>query len=284
MRFPYPSAIIRAHWFTHYRSSYYLNSIRIIYDPFVIISIRYSIVRPFMRFSVPRSNNTDPLLPSISDLIIVWSMPDLIHYLIYLYSLCKFVLSSIHYSILDAVFRIPKLNTSPLIKTFFGLIISDSCVISSMRYLIPVLSDPYVIWSMRYLIHALSDLYVIQSICYPIYSLSNLFVIWSICYLIHSLFDPFVFWSICYLIHLLSDPFVIWSIRYPIHLLSDLFVIWSTRYPIHLLSDPCVIWSIRYLIHSLSDPIVIRSMRYLIHILSDPYGCTSAEGFKSCVD
>ena len=247
--------------------NYYLNSIRIKYDPFVIFSIRYSIVRPFMRFSVPRSNNTDPLIKSISDLSIVWSMPDLIHYLIHLFFLCKLVLSSIHYSISDAVFRTPKLNTDTLIQTFFSLI-----VIWSMRYLIYALSDPGVIWSMRY----------------PIYMLSNLFVIWSICYPIHLLSDPFVIQSICYLIHSLSDSFVIRSICYPIYLLSKPIVIRSTCYPIHALSDPFVIWSIRYPIHSLSDPFDIRSMRYLIHILSDPCVIWSmrypiqAEGFKSC--
>ena len=229
--------------------NYYLNSIRIRYDPFVIFSIRYSIVRPFMRFSVPRSQNMDPLIPSISDLSIVWSMPDLIHYLIHLFFLCKLVLSSIHYSISDAVFRTPKLNTDTLIQNFFSLI-----VIWSMRYLIYALSDPGVIWSMRY----------------PIYMLSNLFVIQFIRYLIHLLSDLFVIRSICFLIHLLSDPFVIRSICYPIHLLSDPFVIRSTRYPIHLLSGPFAIWSIRYLIHSWSDPFVIRSIYCPIHALSDP--------------
>ena len=193
-----------------------------------------------MRFSVPRSNNTDPLIPSMSDLIIVWSMPDLIHYLIHLYSLCKFVLSSIHYLILDAVFRTPKPNTDTLIQTFFCLI---------------------VIWSMRYFIYALSDPCVIRSICYLIHSLSDPFVIWSNCYPIYLLSDPFAVWSICGLIHSLSDPFAVWSIRCLILSLSDPFTVRSIRCLIHSLSDPFAVWSIRCPIHTC-----------LIHILSDPYG------------
>ena len=175
-----------------------------------------------MQFSVPRSNNTDLLIPSMSDLIIVWSMPDLIHYLSH-----PFVLSLQISSLFNSLFNFrcgfpyPEAKyVHTLIQTFFGLI-----VIWSMGYLLYALSDPCVIWSIRYLIHALSDPCFVWSMRYLIYMLSNLFVIRSICYLIHLLFDPFVIRSICYLIHLLSDPFVIWSICYLIHSLSDPFVI-----------------------------------------------------------
>ena len=134
-----------------------------------------------MRFSVPRSHNTGPLIYTFSGLIIVIililkikktilpSKPNDV-------DLCKIM--SFTYAIC-AVFRTPKPKYRP--------------------------TNSNIYWSYQNLIHALSDPFVIRSMRKPIQSLS----------------DPIVIWSNRYPIQSLSDPIVIWSNRYPIHSLSD---------------------------------------------------------------
>ena len=97
-------------------------------DPFVLFFHSLFNLLIFMLFSVPRSQNTYPLIQSLSDLIIVW-------YISSIWSICYLI----H-------------------------LLSDPFVIWSIRYPIHLLSDPFVIRSIRYPIHLLSDPFVIWSI------------------------------------------------------------------------------------------------------------------------
>ena len=99
-----------------------------------------------MRFSVPRSQNTDPLIQSLSEPFVIWSIRYPIHSLS-----DPFVIRSIRYPIHS---------------------LSDTFVIRYISYPIQSLSDPIVIWSNRYPIQSLSDPIVIRSNRYLIQSLS----------------------------------------------------------------------------------------------------------------
>ena len=114
----------------------------VIYDPFVLFFHSLLNLLIFMRFSVPRSQNTDPLIQSLSEPFVISSIRYPIHSLS-----DPFVIWSIPYRIHS---------------------LSNTFVIPSIRYLIHPLYNPFVIRSIRYPIHTLSDPYAIKWLRSPL--------------------------------------------------------------------------------------------------------------------